>query len=299
MRSRFIIIGIIVFSFVAVSFAVARPEDGGRYFVASNNGILKAVAGVRHNFDNGFTTEPTEGQRVALEVLSSFLDVSVEPVPLYHVTNFEVERVSRKPGGSRSRVYTPSDQTPWGVEMAYNDPAVAATSGGAGVDVAVLDTGVYKKHFDLVSRVKQCKDFTKGFTIQVGSCDDKYGHGTHVAGTILADAGTDKKGIYGVAPEANLWAYKVCGNDGSCWADDISVAIQHAADQGAEVVSMSLGGDVASNLINSAVDYAVAKGVLVVAAAGNDGPVDGSIDWPGAYAKVVAAGALDSAKNLP
>jgi subtilisin len=67
----------------------------------------------------------------------------------------------------------------------------------------------------------------------------------------------------------------------------------------AEIISMSLGGDNPDSQILTAIDYAVEKGVLVVAAAGNDGPEDGSIDYPGAYVKVIAAGAIDSAEAVP
>ena len=89
---------------------------------------------------------------------------------------------------------------------------------------------------------------------------------------------------------------KVCGPSGSCWSDDIATAIRYAADQGANVISMSLGSNSESTLIRDAITYAVGKGVLIVAAAGNDGPLDGSIDYPGANANVVAVGAIDSSE---
>ena len=93
-------------------------------------------------------------------------------------------------------------------------------------------------------------------------------------------------------------AVKVCGNSG-CWSDDIARAIRYAADNGANIISMSLGGDSEGSLEKDAIAYAVSKGVLVVAAAGNDGPADGSIDYPGANADVVAVAALDSSRNVP
>ena len=126
-----------------------------------------------------------------------------------------------------------------------------------------------------------------------GRCDDKNGHGTHVAGIISADGGSDGLGVYGMAPEANLFVYKVCSNNGTCWADDIAVALRTAADEGANIVNMSLGSDNPSPLITEATDYAVSKKVLVVAATGNDGPYVGSIDYPGAKANVIAVGAVD------
>ena len=291
--------------------APLSAETGGRYFISGDDaGVARALVGVRHNFDNGFTQDLTDGQLRAIEMLSARLDITVAPVALYEL--------AKPPGGCEpwpeckngdgggddggttdpARPATPSDQTPWGIEMIYNDASVAVTSGGAGVDVAVLDTGVNADHLDLVQRVEQCKDFThKRFTVRDG-CDDNNGHGTHVAGTILADGGADGLGIYGVAPEADLFAYKVCGNNG-CWSDDIAAAIEYAADNGAEIISMSLGGDAASSLIDDAIVYATGQGVLVVAAAGNDGPADGSIDYPGGFAETVAVGALDSTEAVP
>jgi len=103
----------------------------------------------------------------------------------------------------------------------------------------------------------------------------------------------------GVAPEASLMAIKVCDRRGWCFGDDVAAGIRYAADNGANIISMSLGGDSADPQELAAVDYAVGKGVLVVAAAGNDGPSDGSIDYPGAYIKVAAAGAINSGKSVP
>lgn len=292
------------------AFVTAEPleaSSGSRYFIKSTDGILKAVLGVRHNFDNGFTTELTPGQLKALEKLYSRL--AIEPVAIYHVLGKPIcnnngvcepelgENAScadckngeeEPPPPSRSCY--PASQMPWGIVK------VNGGSGGAGINLAVLDTGAYSDHLDL--NVKVCKDATKGPSIKSG-CADTNGHGTHVAGTIAANGGEDNLGIYGVAPEANLWAIKVCGAGGSCWADDIAVGIRYAADLGANVISMSLGGDSQSSLIKDAVDYAAAKGVLIVAAAGNDGPALGSIDYPGANVKVIAAGAIDAAELVP
>jgi subtilisin len=260
---------------------------------------------VRHEFRTGvFSAEVPSQVRERLEKKPG---VTISRVPLF--------RVTKPPGGcdpwpecknggdgTDSRTSSPDDQTPYGIEQVYNDSTLVATSGGAGVDVAILDTGVYKDHLDLERRVEQCKDFTAGGPFQVkvkdGSCSDKHGHGTHVAGTVLADGGSDGKGIYGVAPEADLFAYKVCGNDGSCWGDDIAKGIEVAADRGAEIISMSLGGDIPDGQIQAAVDYAVAMGLLVVAAAGNDGPDLESIDYPGAYPNVVAVAAIDAANRV-
>lgn len=306
-KSKKISIVAMVVTGLVLSVSVLAGGNAGRYYISGSDfglDVARTVVGESHHeFEHGFTGDFSPGQVKALQVLSGIIGINVEPVQLYQVTappgacSPWPECKNGGGGDSNARAYYPLDQTPWGIEMVYNNPTIGPTSGGLGIDVAVLDTGVYKDHLDLTRRVEQCKDFTKR-GVQNG-CQDGYGHGTHVAGTILADGGADGLGIYGVAPEADLWAYKVCGNSGMCWADDIAVAIRYAGDQRAEIISMSLGGDTQSSLIRDAIDYAVRLGVLVVAAAGNDGPDLGSIDYPGANAKVVAVGAIDVAKQVP
>lgn len=302
MKKRYSIALVIIALLLVSGFAIAQGTNG-RYFIKSNSGFLKAQLGIMHNFDNGFTSELTQGQIRALQKVG----VEVEEVVLYNILGRPVcgdgvcqgneartcpedcaSDPDPEPEPEPGRTCTPSTQIPYGIVM------VNGASGGAGVNVAVLDTGVMVDHLDL--DVKLCKDTTKR-GIRNG-CKDGNGHGTHVSGTIAANGGIDGLGIFGVAPEANLWVVKVCGNSG-CWTDDIAAAIRYVTDQGANVISMSLGGDTQSSLIRDAVDYAVSKGVLVVAAAGNDGPEDGSIDYPGANINVMAVGAINSSENVP
>lgn len=241
----------------------------------------KANFEVRHSFDNGFTTRLNRLEIHNLEAQG----IEVEAVALW-------QPLALPKGKARA---IPSDQIPWGIEMIYDDSEITSTSGGDGINVAVLDTGVYREHPDLVDRIAQCKDFTKGLSVK-DSCDDRNGHGTHVAGTIAADGGSDGIGIYGVAPQANIFAYKVCGG-GGCWTDDIAAAIYYAGSHGAEIISMSLGGDSESSLIRDAMERNTH--ILIVAAAGNDGPDDGSIDYPGANVIAIAVGAIDVNEAVP
>lgn len=287
---------LVISTLLGVSLTANAAEDDARYFIKSNSSFWKKSFGVRHNFDEGFTTDATEWQLRFAKIFG----VEVTPIKkLYVLPAQEADKLLADKSDSSAKINRatvrpkPSDQTPWGVETVYNNLLLEKSSGGAGVNVAILDTGVYKSHFDLKNRIKDCKDFSGSKPIADGKCDDKNGHGTHVAGIIAADGGTDGLGIYGVAPEANIFAYKVCLNNGSCWSDDIAVAIRSAADNGANVINMSLGSDAESNLIKNAISYAVSKNVLVVAAAGNDGPYEGSIDYPAANADVVGVGALD------
>lgn len=278
---------------------LAAPIEGPRYFIKTDSPFWQKSFGVRNVFKNGFTSDLSGIQLT----LARIFGVEIEPVQQLHILPEEpIVPPVKESGKPQKEVLRtrPVDQVPWGIKLLYNDQALASTSGGAGVSVAVLDTGVLKSHSDLKNRVKQCKDFTHPrVSARDGSCDDKHGHGTHVSGVILADAGADKLGIYGVAPEANLFAYKVCGNDGSCWADDIAHAIRTAADEKANVVNLSLGSDFESLLINEAVEYALSKDVLIVAAAGNDGPYPSSIDYPAAKAGIVAVGGVDSSLAVP
>lgn len=225
------------------------------------------------------------------EVLSE----TEEPSPSPSLTPTPTPKVKAIKGKKGNILrYLPSDQTPWGIETIYNNQAVVKTSGGANINVVVLDTGVNTTHPDLKNRVTECKDFTNFRLPEVDKqCDDKHGHGTHVAGIIAADGGSDHLGIYGVAPGANVWAYKVCGATGSCYADDIAKGIETAALNGAHIINMSFGTDEDIPLITDAVNYAIAHGVLLVAASGNDGPGVDSIDYPGAYGSVVAVGAVN------
>ncbi len=312
----FVILTAFLAVFLAVSPIMVQAAgktgfEGGRYFIGSKNYLVKSLFGVQHEFEKGFTSDLTTGEVWTLEKI---FKVEVMSVPLYKVSPVNVaeavapaasvvsEAVSliqeRESLKVKTRTVFPTTPLTWGVKEIYNDKAITTTEGGKGVNVAVLDTGANIRHADLINRVKDCKDFTRG-PVPRSACEDKHGHGTHVAGTIAADGGFDGLGIWGVASEANLLIYKVCRNDGTCWADDIAAALDFAAAGGANVASLSLGGNTESFILRNSVDNAVNKNILIVAAAGNDGPDRGSIDWPAAYKSVVAVGAIAEDKTVP
>lgn len=182
----------------------------------------------------------------------------------------------------------PSDRTPWGIEMMYGR-SLTATSGGQGADVAIIDTGADVRHPDLLMRVE---DFADSAGPGEEDTNDADGHGTHVAGTIVGDGGYDNQGIYGMAPEADLRVYAT-----SFYYSDIAAGIYRATDLGAEIISMSLGGSSDSTALNNALDYAMANGVMPVAAAANGLPSNPTIATPARYSGVVAVGAIDSGSN--
>jgi serine protease len=152
---------------------------------------------------------------------------------------------------------------------------------GKGVTVAVIDTGVSKVG-DLADTA-----FVPGFNFIANNDNaaDDHGHGTHVAGTI-AQSTNNKVGVAGVAFGVSIMPIKVLSAQGSGSMAGIAQGIRWAADHGAQVINMSLGGPVPVGTIGSAVKYARAKGVTVVAAAGNDGR--GRVSYPARYDGVIA-----------
>jgi subtilisin len=293
-----ILVAILMSSLFITAVGAGSTDNKIRVLIQADRGFdvaaIKAQYGERWDFgDLGFTTDVTPQQFYQLSKLDR---VNISKVPQAGI----YARPGGKPGSSTRAV--PSDQTPWGIEAIYNNDTITSTIGGAGTRVAVLDTGGFQSHSDLAGNAEQCKDFTFPNGIRNGSCDDKNGHGTHVSGTILANAGSDGKGVWGVAPESKLWSYKVLGNGGFGSSDDIAAAIRHAADEGVRlgynvVISMSLGSSSNSTLIADAVTYAVGKGALVVAAAGNSGPDPDTIGYPGALDNVVGVAALEDVQE--
>ncbi|MGV9312229.1 S8 family peptidase [Streptomyces sp. NPDC003691] len=163
---------------------------------------------------------------------------------------------------------------------------------GTGVKIAVIDTGIDKRHPDLAGRVVAERNFT-------GDADagDRNGHGTHIAstaaGTGAASGGTHK----GVAPGATLLNGKVLDAQGSSSFSKIMEAIDWAVAQGADVVSLSFGSadspgiDPMEALVNK---YTTEKGVLFAIAAGNNGPGPSTIGSPGTAAEALTVGAVDN-----
>ncbi len=204
------------------------------------------------------------------------------------------------PGGGDETTYPWQDndpETPWGIERVFNgnyDGDQPTTK----VQVAILDTGIDLDHPDLVSNIKWTVDATGG-----RSADDKNGHGTHVAGTI--GAVRDGNGVVGMYANVEIYAIKVLGNGGrGDWSDLVTGiylacqgpdGIEGTADD-ADVISMSLGASSAPTEVHDAIIHAYNMGIVLVAAAGNEGDGDPSteeISYPAAYAEVIAVGATN------
>lgn len=159
---------------------------------------------------------------------------------------------------------------------------------GEGITVAVIDSGVSK-----VPDLKLTK-FVKGydFVNDKDDASDDNGHGTHVAGTI-AQSTNNGYGVAGIAYQASIMPLKVLSGSGGGTIADIAEAIKFAADNGADVINMSLGGGGASSMLEEAVKYAHSKGVVIVGAAGNEARNTSS--YPARYPDVISVSATDAA----
>ncbi|MDP9795966.1 subtilisin family serine protease [Catenuloplanes nepalensis] len=165
---------------------------------------------------------------------------------------------------------------------------------GTGTTVAVLDTGIDETHPDLAGRVRAARNFTEG----AEDDRDLVGHGTHVASTIAGNGARFK----GVAPGATLLDGKVCALAGGCPESAILAGMQWAAEQGADVVNMSLGGfDMpGEDPVEAAVrTLSEEHGTLFVVAAGNSGALgEGSVESPGSADAALTVGAVDKSGKL-
>ncbi|MFC4783371.1 S8 family serine peptidase [Nocardioides sp. MAHUQ-72] len=167
---------------------------------------------------------------------------------------------------------------------------------GTGVDVAVLDTGVDLDHPDLAAQIALTQDFTGS-----GSVQDGFGHGTHVAGIVLGTGAASDGSRRGVASGARLFAGKVLDDWGFGQESWVIEGMEWAADNGADVVNMSLGGGTGSDgtdPLSEALDQlSKDTGTLFVVAAGNEG-MDESIGSPGVASEALTVGAVDRDGSL-
>jgi thermitase len=179
----------------------------------------------------------------------------------------------------------------WGLTKVDAPQAWEVTTGSSQVNIAILDTGVDLDHPDLTNKIISNKNFTTSATV-----DDVYGHGTHVAG-IAAAITNNGVGVAGLGYASTIMNVKVLGDSGSGYYSWIVWGIVWAADNGAEVINMSLGGSSSSSALEDAINYAWSKGVVVVAAAGNSGTTSPS--YPAYYANCIAVAATDANDALP
>ncbi len=173
----------------------------------------------------------------------------------------------------------------------YHDTAGKSIT-GEGISIAVIDTGVDYNHLDLKD------NYVKGYDFVNNDNDpkDDHGHGTHCAGIALGSGRSSDYNYVGVAPEADLYAYKVLDETGSGVGSWLIAAMEQAIQDDVDIISLSLGdSDDSANPdddLSEAADNAVNEGVVVIVAAGNNGTA-GPISSPGCARNVTCVGASD------
>ena len=157
------------------------------------------------------------------------------------------------------------------------------TTGAPETIVAILDTGIDKNHEELDGKIVAEVNFSDS-----PSPHDVNGHGTHVAGIIVASS-NNNMGVAGIAPESRVMNVKVADDAGRCQATQLAKGIVWAVDNGASVINISLVLKNPSPEVEDAVNYAWGHGALVIAAAGNDGSA--SSNYPAYYENSIAVAA--------
>ncbi len=158
---------------------------------------------------------------------------------------------------------------------------------GEGIKIAIIDTGIDYTHPDLLGFGQDGKVIGGYNFVEVGQRPiDSNGHGTEVAGIVAADGK-----LVGLAPKAKLLAYKVSEDGESVASDKIINAIRQAVEDDADIINISLGVNRTNPKLDEAVSDAVKKGIVVITAAGNDGPEMGSIGSPGINKNAITVGA--------
>jgi len=261
------------------------------------------------------TSEPARGtiRSVSPELIHHVLDAPSDYVSGYRdgvmdltarLGDDDEAPAERGVEASASANFADTDQATWGIQATR---VSTTTKSGAGIKVAVLDTGFDSTHPDFVGRNITAKSFVPGAPPQ-----DGHGHGTHCIGTACGPKSPSGTRRYGVAYEADIFVGKVLSDEGSGSDAGILAAINWAVANECPVISMSLGADVARPHppYNQAGRRALAAGTLIIAAAGNNANRPGNKGFVGAPANspdIMAVGALDpvlkiarfSARSLP
>ena len=164
-------------------------------------------------------------------------------------------------------------------------------SQGEGVIVAVIDSGCDINHEDLKDNIVDGYNFINPGKDPI----DDNGHGTHVSATIAAI--NNGIGMVGIAPKSKIMPVKVLGADGAGTNINVAKGIVWAADNGADIITMSLGSENPCDQIAAAIEYAKSKEAIIFCAAGNNG-IESGILYPAKYNHTISIGAIDENLNI-
>ena len=223
---------------------------------------------------------PAKAAEHLLDALKNHADVE------YAEPDFVAEAI----GTANDPYYTSGSE--WHLAKIQAPTAWDITTGTSGVVIAVIDTGANYSHPDLSGKLLVGYDFVNGDS----DPSDDNGHGTAVSGT-AAPATNNSIGVAGIAWVNPILPVKVLGANGSGTYSGIANGITYAADRGARILNMSLGGTSSSRTLQDAVNYAWNKNCVLIAAAGNNG--NNTPVYPAACSNVVAVSATNSSDTLP
>ncbi|WP_230739495.1 S8 family peptidase [Methanooceanicella nereidis] len=259
------------------------PSDDDINYLKGNGGSIKYKYGII----NGIALElPQQAYDNIVSTGKNSKKPSSNPI-FDKISYIEIDQevyATGKPSKVRPTPTPVPQSLPWGINRIGSTVAWTAST-GAGVKVAVIDTGIDYDHPDLSGNVQggySCVSYT-------GDYKDDNGHGTHVAGIVAAR--NNDIGVVGVAPDAWLYGVKALNKKGSGYTSDVIEGIDWSVANGMQVITMSLGSAYEVQALHDAVDNAYANGIVVIAAAGND--YGGPINYPAAYDTVIAVTATD------
>ena len=257
----------------------SEAVNGERYIIRyKNNGKSKISSEIK--IGKGKIKMSVDRQNMVAAILDKKYAKSLKGHP--NIESIEID----------PKRYLMAEETPYGIPLVQAN--LLSDAGTGNQTVCIMDTGYDRTHVDL-----QAIRVTGNNTTQSGAWyNDGDGHGTHVAGTIAA-LGGNNEGVVGVNPgnNLNLHIIKVFNNNGE-WAygSDLVKAIDQCVEAGANIISMSLGGEGASAAEGAAFQKAYDAGVLSIAAAGNDGIR--TLNYPASYDGVMSVAAIDSAGKV-
>lgn len=225
------------------------------------------------------------------------LAVEAERV-VYAISTQEQELRTPAPDTPAGAPWQDTDNATWGLHAVR---ALGSSATGAGIDVAILDTGLDERHPDFATRNPELRSFVPGEEPRDGN-----GHGTHCAGTACGGRTVLEGPRYGVAPDANIHCGKVLSDAGSGGDQGILGGIDWAMAQGCDVISMSLGAGLDWNTPHSQIYETVARraldrGTLIIAAAGNESERPGAVapvGHPANCPSIMAVAAIDNAEKI-
>ena len=269
----------------------ALADDAPRYIVKFKAGASERVKGEIGRHHGRMHHHLKESDAMSIEVAADGL----AKLRRHPDVEFIEEDVKRYPfaltSASTGTPYLTGQLVPYGIKQVQADLLSDANAGNR--KVCIIDSGVDRAHDDInANSINMTGEYDSG----TGNWyTDENHHGTHVAGTIAA-VNNSGIGVVGVNPNRKLKIHivKVFGKDGWAYSSSLAAAANKCAAAGANVISMSLGGTTSSTTERNAFDALERKGILSIAAAGNDGNT--VVSYPGGYTSVMMVGAVDENK---